>query len=181
MNIHLIVLDGKHAGRHIQLPLTQFVIGRDPHCHLRPASSDVSRYHCAIAMNAGQVHVRDLKSRNGTFLNDRRVTGAVRAQHGDILQVGPLRLEFHVRNQVSQLKAGRIGDGELSWLMRNPSSAERAVLDPCACTNIFGRSGSSIASHDETDVSSGSQEAVGAIAGDYLRDYLRRSNSRRHS
>jgi pSer/pThr/pTyr-binding forkhead associated (FHA) protein len=36
--------------------------------------------------------IRDLGSRNGTFVNDKRVTGAVPVGHGDEIRIGRTRL-----------------------------------------------------------------------------------------
>jgi S1-C subfamily serine protease len=57
----------------------------------------VSRQHCRIAPDpaAPEAYVlSDLNSRNGTFLNQRRVFGTTRISHGDVVQFGPGGPEF---------------------------------------------------------------------------------------
>src|SRR5437667_3357995 len=51
---------------------TTCLIGRARECQLRlpQEESHISRYHCLIDINPPEVQVRDLGSRNGTFLND---------------------------------------------------------------------------------------------------------------
>jgi pSer/pThr/pTyr-binding forkhead associated (FHA) protein len=80
----------KPEGLRIPIDRLPFLIGRDPLCHLRPASQFVSKHHCAIWSRDGQLMVRDLGSTNGTFLNDHPVTGEQQALNGDRLNIGPL-------------------------------------------------------------------------------------------
>jgi eukaryotic-like serine/threonine-protein kinase len=55
------------------------VIGRAPDCEIAlPATleyCDVSRRHCALKIDPPFVHVRDLGSLNGTYINNDRVGG----------------------------------------------------------------------------------------------------------
>jgi pSer/pThr/pTyr-binding forkhead associated (FHA) protein len=92
MHVSLIVEGGVHAGRVIPIQVPEFRIGRDTNCHLRPASEDVSREHCAIVIRPDhRVFLKDFGSRNGTILNHRMlVHGEVQLEHGDLIEVGPL-------------------------------------------------------------------------------------------
>lgn len=93
MVVKLRVMHGPNAGKEIKIPVTQFVIGRDDDCHLRPRSDAVSRKHCVIAIHESTVMVRDLGSRNGTFINGDRVEGDRPVKVGDHLRIGPLEFE----------------------------------------------------------------------------------------
>jgi predicted component of type VI protein secretion system len=90
---------GKQEGKTLEVRLTQFVIGRDPQCHLRPASPMISKRHCALVQRDGKAFLRDFGSTNGTFLNDEQVTGEVELKDDDRLKVGPLL--FTVKMEVS--------------------------------------------------------------------------------
>lgn len=50
----------------------------------------VSRYHAEVRHDAGGFRVMDLGSKNGTFVNGRRITGPTPLSDGDLLQVAPL-------------------------------------------------------------------------------------------
>jgi len=91
MKLSLVVMtSGKSEGKSIPITLSQFLIGRDPQCQLRPASASISKRHCAIMVRGGKVFVRDFDSTNGTFVNDEPVKGEVELHHDDRLKIGPL-------------------------------------------------------------------------------------------
>jgi pSer/pThr/pTyr-binding forkhead associated (FHA) protein len=100
MKLSLVVADGVHKGKVIPIALSQFLIGRDPQCHLRPASSMISKRHCAILVHGGKVHVKDFNSTNGTFLNDEPVKEEVELHNGDQLKVGPLLFSVAMETSV---------------------------------------------------------------------------------
>jgi predicted component of type VI protein secretion system len=91
MQAVLTVVGGVHNGRQIPIGVPAFLIGRDPNCHLRPASPEVSRQHCAIVIRDGYAFLRDYGSRNGTMVNHRVLMhGELQLEDGDMLEVGPL-------------------------------------------------------------------------------------------
>jgi pSer/pThr/pTyr-binding forkhead associated (FHA) protein len=96
MKICLVVADGPHKGKTIPITLAQFIIGRDPQCQLRPASSMISRRHCAVLVRENKVYLRDFGSTNGTLVNDKRVEGEVELHHGDRIVIDPLNFEIHM-------------------------------------------------------------------------------------
>lgn len=112
MEARLIVLQGANSGREIPLPHSQFIIGRNASCHLRPHSELVSKVHCAIVCQPHRVIVRDLRSRNGTFVNDEAVHGTRMIHDGDVLRVACLAFRF----AVGDTKVALTADG-IRWLV----------------------------------------------------------------
>lgn len=95
MELKLVVLAGAKEGLEIPLKKDKFLIGRAKECSLRAASEAISRRHCAlIRTSSGRWAVRDLGSRNGTYLNDKRLTEPARLNAGDELRVGPLKFRI---------------------------------------------------------------------------------------
>src|SRR5262249_39246294 len=91
MKFSLVVLAaGKQEGQLIPIKRTEFVIGRDPECHLPPASPLISKKHCALIVRDGKAFVRDFGSTNGTSVNDQPVAGEAELHDGDQLKIGPL-------------------------------------------------------------------------------------------
>jgi DNA-binding winged helix-turn-helix (wHTH) protein len=72
------------------------IIGRDPDAAVWIDSAVVSRRHARLVVRDGHVTVEDLGSRNGTFVNGARLTGASPLVHGDELRLGTLLLIVHV-------------------------------------------------------------------------------------
>src|SRR5262249_17737090 len=87
MTTHLIALN---EGPDIPLAREPILVGRHPHCDVRPRSIRVSRRHCCLTEVDGVVIVRDLGSTNGTSINGRRVE-AGRLRPGDELAIAHLR------------------------------------------------------------------------------------------
>ncbi|HXG11482.1 MAG TPA: FHA domain-containing protein [Gemmataceae bacterium] len=97
MKVSLVVLTpGKSEGKIIPITLSQFLIGRDPQCHLRPASASISKRHCAILIRDNKVFVRDFDSTNGTFVNDRQIKGEIELRPDDRLKIGPLLFAIRI-------------------------------------------------------------------------------------
>lgn len=92
----LVMTPGKQEGKALEIKLSQFVIGRDPQCHLRPASPLISKRHCALIQRDGKAFLRDFDSTNGTIRNDEPVKGEVELRHGDVLKVGPITLKVQL-------------------------------------------------------------------------------------
>lgn len=98
MKLKLFVLTkGSQEGKVLEVKLSQFVIGRDPQCHLRPASPVISKRHCAIIQKNETAYVRDFGSTNGTYLNDERVEGEVELHNDDVLKIGPIELKVQLQ------------------------------------------------------------------------------------
>jgi predicted component of type VI protein secretion system len=97
MKLSLVVLTpGKQHGKVLDIKLAQFLIGRDPQCHLRPTSPMISKRHCALIQRDGKVFIRDFDSTNGTLVNDQPVKGEVELHHDDQVKAGPLHFAIRL-------------------------------------------------------------------------------------
>lgn len=101
MKVKLKVLLGKNEGKEIPVPVKRFLIGRGDDCHMRPKSEAISRNHCAILINEDddEVVLRDLNSRNGTYLNGEKISADMPIDSGDHLQLGRLEFEIVVKDR----------------------------------------------------------------------------------
>ena len=106
MQVKLRVQSGGHAGKEIEVGQDKFLIGRSDSCQLRPKSESVSRKHCILAIKDGRVLVQDLKSRNGTFVNEKRLPPdkAKVLKDGDILRVGKLSFGLVIEHGLQAAK-----------------------------------------------------------------------------
>src|SRR5262245_61414713 len=178
MEVKLIVLEGKNKDREIPLPETIFLIGRDRQCHLRPHCQLVSKLHCAIAAWAGKVRVRDLKSRNGTFLNGQPIQGEVVAEDGDRLQVGTLVFSFRIPTAAEGPIAWPIGDEcDLEWLLGSPADSD--VLSTGTDTmHVQADAADGPYSNSGTPDPATVPGSKAVSAGQHLRTYLERRKGR---
>ena len=71
-------------------------VGRAPRADFVVDAALVSRVHCRLTATDDRLEVVDLKSTNGTFVNDKRVQKA-HLSAGDRLRVG--RMELRVEKQ----------------------------------------------------------------------------------
>lgn len=88
----LVVVSGDGDGR--QIPIHgSLSIGRAPDNQLPIADPQVSSHHARIVVQGGDYILEDLQSKNGTFVNEQRMT-AHRLQSGDQVRIGQLTFVF---------------------------------------------------------------------------------------
>ena len=91
MDAQLRVVGGPCTGKAVRVPRGKLVIGRAEDCDLRVSSEFVSSHHCALLLDDYTLRIRDLGSKNGTFVNGRRVGTIVTILlHNDTISVGEL-------------------------------------------------------------------------------------------
>ena len=61
--------------------------GRNVDCDIVLPERQVSRQHAEIFLDQGLYYLRDLGSKNGTYVNEQLITAAVRLQDGDSVQI----------------------------------------------------------------------------------------------
>jgi DNA-binding winged helix-turn-helix (wHTH) protein len=82
------------ATSEIALSAGENVLGREGPGVILVNSSAVSRRHARIAIDARGAVVEDLGSKNGTYVNDRRVEGPTPVVEGDQVRIGSLLFTF---------------------------------------------------------------------------------------
>lgn len=85
----------KKDGTQMEFELSErpITIGRSPEADVVILDEKASRIHCGIRLWDGEFYVKDLKSRNGTFVNDQRVDVA-KLKSGDRIRVGGILFSF---------------------------------------------------------------------------------------
>jgi len=85
----------KHDGTRMEFQLGEqpITIGRSPDADIVLLDEKVSRIHCGIRLWDGDFYIKDLKSKNGTWVNgDRAEVAKMRA--GDSVRVGSTTFTF---------------------------------------------------------------------------------------
>lgn len=99
MNVNLVLFKKNGSQKSFALSSNITVIGRRSDCDLCIPLDDVSRRHCQFDRNSEVLEVRDLGSRNGTFLNGKQINGETPVKAGDYLRVGPLTFQLQIDGQ----------------------------------------------------------------------------------
>ncbi|MEM6885981.1 MAG: FHA domain-containing protein, partial [Verrucomicrobiota bacterium] len=74
------------------------IAGRAEDSDLVIKDSGASRKHCELFFDGTLIHVKDLNSANGTYLNDKQVHMAV-ADDGDVLEIGEVQFKLIVKSE----------------------------------------------------------------------------------
>ncbi len=101
LNPRFLVLENATALRTHEIePGQELKVGRQAVCEIVIPHPSVSRQHARIYCDASGVHIEDLQTANGTWVNDRRIQERITLRSGDTVRVGqtkeavPLLLKF---------------------------------------------------------------------------------------
>ncbi|MFW6164479.1 MAG: FHA domain-containing protein, partial [Planctomycetota bacterium] len=83
------------ARRRVVVNKASFVIGKLPTNDLCLNKQNISRAHCQIVHVNGGYLVRDLGSRNGTYVEGKRIQSEVPLQEGSRMDLGAIHIVFH--------------------------------------------------------------------------------------
>ena len=70
-------------------------IGREQDCEICLDSAQVSKRHLRLRCEQGRWYARDLRSRNGSTLNGKRMQREMRLREGMVLMIADRRFVFH--------------------------------------------------------------------------------------
>jgi pSer/pThr/pTyr-binding forkhead associated (FHA) protein len=96
------VLNGSAEGKKIFLAdeMNAFTVGRDPDCDFPINEYVISRKHAKIIKRWGGIAIRDLESKNGVFVNNRRVVEEY-LHDGDRIALGTIVLLFRNPQEIN--------------------------------------------------------------------------------
>jgi pSer/pThr/pTyr-binding forkhead associated (FHA) protein len=118
----LMIITGPDAGKSIELPISELVIGRKEPAGLIINHPEISRRHARIYLQNENYFIADLGSSNGTSVNGVPVVTPRQLSSGDMIQLGPdVRLSFTLTAH-AQTRPGAQPSGELQ-------SPNRTILD----------------------------------------------------
>jgi hypothetical protein len=86
----LVFETGALKGRRIPISAQSVIIGRGGKsqvCDVELPERQISRQHAEIYVEQGLYYIRDLGSKNGTYVNEQPVHGPVRLQDNDTIQI----------------------------------------------------------------------------------------------
>jgi pSer/pThr/pTyr-binding forkhead associated (FHA) protein len=143
----LVVQTGKFKGKKIKVVGPEVLIGRDDEAGIRIGSDDVSRQHCLLTPTEAGVTVRDLDSRNGTFIDGVPLSPNEDAllTVGSSLTIGPMTFQLGTtharrpRNGAAPAAAPNQGlsDDDISTWLTESDTGE--ILSASDTTIVVGR------------------------------------------
>ena len=97
MDMQLVIISGPDRGRNFELRDGQtLVIGRGRDSQTQLTDSRVSRVHCQIEVDGGNVILLDLQSSSGTKVNGDSVAKHCSLKPGDVIQLGDTQLRYQL-------------------------------------------------------------------------------------
>lgn len=116
------LLEGFVEGHRGPYPLHAGVqrLGRAQGCDLRLDDPSVSREHAELTLSDDEIHVKDLGSKNGTWVEGKRVSERTRLHPGIRIRFG--RLDFILRTDSMPMPAFQTMAGISSTLDEDPNS-----------------------------------------------------------
>lgn len=69
-------------------------IGRDSDNDIVIPEQFVSHHHALVYKHSGRFVIKDLGSRNHSYVNDRMLTGSAFLESGDVIRIGMVTLQF---------------------------------------------------------------------------------------
>jgi pSer/pThr/pTyr-binding forkhead associated (FHA) protein len=102
--LHILLRDGSVTERDLT---DETRIGKGPQNDIILADASVSSTHAMISFENGVYMLSDLGSRNGTLLNDARITEPRPLQHGDLIKMGHCTITFRLKEAGDTLSMPR--------------------------------------------------------------------------
>jgi putative nucleotidyltransferase with HDIG domain len=122
--VPVVGLDGQDEVR--LSPTEPITLGRGDACAVRLLHSKVSRDHCRISFENGFYTAEDLGSKNGTWVNNRRIHKAILFHH-DRITVGGCEFRFVLEAGVDEpstnIALDADGDGNFGTEIKEPADA----------------------------------------------------------
>jgi pSer/pThr/pTyr-binding forkhead associated (FHA) protein len=91
MKLHYSKQDG--VAKDFDIGERSITIGRSPDADIILLDDKVSRVHCGIRLWDGEFYIKDLKSKNGTFVNGQRVEVS-KLKTSDVIKIGGYTFTF---------------------------------------------------------------------------------------
>ena len=84
----LVCVNGPLQGQSFPIAEKGLLLGRAQEADIRLEDNDVSRFHAEVRVLNGAIWVQDRGSRNGVFVNEKRVTSNKAVGPGDRITLG---------------------------------------------------------------------------------------------
>lgn len=117
-------------------------VGRDESADLLIKDDpSVSQFHAQFEIAQGQVFIADMNSRNGVWVNGKRITGKVPLKHGDKIHIGKTVFRLRVGDQslppLDAAAAPRKSSSWIGWTVVSGIAALALIVACVAAVSAF--------------------------------------------
>lgn len=123
---------GPLQGQVVALDRDKTILGRNPDCQVVIPNSAVSRWHAQVLCVGERYYLEDLKSRNGTAVNDDEIATRTLLNHGDRIRICDFQATFledgHDGDSTSTVVEATLGSGSDLRLENQPAERLAALL-----------------------------------------------------
>ncbi len=99
----LLVVGGELNGSLFDLIGSSVSVGRSADNTIPLDFNGISRYHFKLNADGTEFILEDLGSKNGTFLNNKKVEGSAKLNKGDIIKIGAVALKYLPKGDTERL------------------------------------------------------------------------------
>ena len=100
------VKSGRDAGKSAELTGERLTIGREPGIELELTDDEISRRHAAVMISGERATIEDLGSRNGTYVDGRRIGEPTELKGGETIKAG--QTEIFVSTEPARADATKV-------------------------------------------------------------------------
>ena len=126
MNVSLVMVKGDGSKKEAPITKLPVVIGRDEGVKFRIPTPAVSRKHCELLDDDGELVIKDLGSSNGTYVNGKRIK-QTELSPGDLLAVGGIVFVVKIDGFPKEIDAK---DCYAAGLVGEPNDEDDEILNP---------------------------------------------------
>ena len=138
----LIITSGKQEGDYYPLGHRTNVVGRDEALPIQVLDNMVSRKHLQIRFDEAtdRYYAFDMKSRNGVYVNNRKIEGETALEDGDVLLIGLTTMLFaerdftdkdsallHYKKVGERMRVTTYGKGQFDRVPAGPGETGQAI------------------------------------------------------
>ncbi|TNE97635.1 MAG: FHA domain-containing protein [Deltaproteobacteria bacterium] len=129
VKFHVTLPDGREG--YIEVTEKPLLIGRGEKCDLQLIDERSSSKHCSVFIDHKRTYIKDHESKNGTYVNDKRIDEPTRIYLKDKVLVGGTKLFLIAEEMTPKEKHWhfKIKEGDDSFTLPEMTNSEMKSLD----------------------------------------------------
>ena len=130
--------DPQGTPKRMEFDKPEVVFGKHAECDIVISNPKVSRRHARLFEKNGGIFIEDLKSTNGTFVNDATITGEQELKSGDRLRVGGVEISVERSPKAAADKAPAPKSAAAAKPVEETDDVKKAKMFWASMESFFG-------------------------------------------